>query len=276
MKRIVAVMTAALMAAVVLSGCQGMDYDKAKKLYEDGQYAEAATIFTELGDYESSEAYLKKCNWEITLQTYGDVISLLDQGTWYFNGGSDTMINSVSFSGDKATVSKAHFDGNGKQDDGHHTANFEIDDDSITVLVSEGTPLDIPYSVVGDAVSLGSGEYLTAEQIDADLQGYWCLRYTSALMGTPLEHEHNWYVNGGWLTYQDANEGLNLPSGEYYYSDPELYTYTIGFGELTTSSHDTDVMNTFFNIINGEAVLLRFDKVASRASDMPTVNGYSF
>jgi TolA-binding protein len=54
---------AALIAACV-SGCSSSDYKNAMSMYEAGQYEEAATIFTELGDYEDSSAMVLTCQYE--------------------------------------------------------------------------------------------------------------------------------------------------------------------------------------------------------------------
>ena len=41
-----------------LSACKSNDYEKAKGLYDSGNYAEALPMFEELGDYEDSEYYV--------------------------------------------------------------------------------------------------------------------------------------------------------------------------------------------------------------------------
>jgi len=49
---------------ISLCGCDMLDYGKAKKLYEKGEYKEAVMIFENLGDYKDSADYLKKARVE--------------------------------------------------------------------------------------------------------------------------------------------------------------------------------------------------------------------
>jgi tetratricopeptide (TPR) repeat protein len=56
-KRIVTALL--VLALLCLAGCKSGDYDKALALYEEGTYEEAYAAFTELGDYEDSQAYIE-------------------------------------------------------------------------------------------------------------------------------------------------------------------------------------------------------------------------
>lgn len=67
MKRILAAVLAAVFC-ISLSGCtllDGMQYMKAMELYEEGAYAEAMEIFTELTDYADSEAMAHLCRQKV-------------------------------------------------------------------------------------------------------------------------------------------------------------------------------------------------------------------
>ena len=71
--RIKAIITCALMvlcSIALLSGCQGNNYEKAKSLFENGQYVEAEPLLEELGDYEDSADMLLKCRYELAKASY--------------------------------------------------------------------------------------------------------------------------------------------------------------------------------------------------------------
>lgn len=54
----------------IASGCDGTNYKKAIKLYENGSWDEAATIFEQLGDYEDSMAMVDACNYSKANEFY--------------------------------------------------------------------------------------------------------------------------------------------------------------------------------------------------------------
>lgn len=60
MKRVLALVLA-LCLCMCLAGCDSWDYVKAAKLYEDGEYAEALSIFRELEDYADSAVMAEIC-----------------------------------------------------------------------------------------------------------------------------------------------------------------------------------------------------------------------
>ena len=63
MKKAVALLLA-LSLMLSLCGCSKKDYERAIALYNEGQFSEAQAIFSELGDYEDSLAYVEKCKVE--------------------------------------------------------------------------------------------------------------------------------------------------------------------------------------------------------------------
>lgn len=288
-------------AALSLTACDSSDYKKATSLYEDGQYAEAAeqfealgdyedsaemvltckyaeakelfeaadyeaakVLFTELADYEDSAQMIQECEKELMYQTYGDVIAALTTGTWYFNGGSDTVLNSISFTDSEAAIAQVYYDGNGKHDNGSNSYEYVIDDANISLTMADGSTMDIAYSVDGDKVSLGNGEYLSAEEVDAGLQGFWTLSYNS--FG---KKEYNIHLDNGSVTAESAAGA----AGGYYYYGPYEGTYTINFGGL-----DTEIMHGgewFWNIIDGAPTMLHYDRVCSPSDHLPGEDGYS-
>ena len=54
-----------LVMLLALCGCDKLDYNKAMKAYDNGEYAEARDLFSELGDYEDSAKMVKDCDYRI-------------------------------------------------------------------------------------------------------------------------------------------------------------------------------------------------------------------
>lgn len=52
-----------LLLVAAFTGCDATEYKKAVELYESGQYAQAQTIFEELGEYEDSKTYAQDCRY---------------------------------------------------------------------------------------------------------------------------------------------------------------------------------------------------------------------
>lgn len=50
------------------SGCSNSDYEKAKSLFNSGNYNEAIVAFQQLGDYEDSAEMVKECQYQLALQ----------------------------------------------------------------------------------------------------------------------------------------------------------------------------------------------------------------
>lgn len=337
MKRIIALL---FVLAVVfgLCGCTGSDYRKAQKLFEEGRYEEARGAFEKLGDYEESHDYFAKCCYyiaqklfeesryedaltlfeeadsfedsdamiteckrQITLTKYGKILSLLaETSPWFYNGGSNSLLNGISFSGAdisvdstsysgnggqrrndvsapgalEATIDTVFFDGNGSHHQKSDTHPFEIDDSKITVNLENDFTLTIPYSVNGGVLRLGDGEYFTVQNVDTGLQGFWSVQYSSAsIFGGSLKHEYNVQIKNGTITMEHANEGVNLPKGRYYF-DTANGTYKLGFGSIEAS--DRSIWGWYFNIIDNKPTLLHFDTVLSPSDGLPGQNGYKF
>jgi len=61
-----------------LVGCSSTKYNKALRLYDSGEYAQAAELFSELGEYENSIDMLNSCEDEIGMQEHSDYNFLSD------------------------------------------------------------------------------------------------------------------------------------------------------------------------------------------------------
>lgn len=72
MRNFAAIVAMALAAclAMAMIGCSGGDYEKAKSLYDSGQFEEAAAIFEKLGDYEDSADMYLKCEYGQAKELY--------------------------------------------------------------------------------------------------------------------------------------------------------------------------------------------------------------
>ena len=169
-RRTIILMAIAMVFATILTGCGKVEnYKEAISLYENGQYEEAKAIFKDLGDYEKSEEYLVDCEKGLMHQTYADVFSALKSDTWYYNGGSYTKLNSISFTDEEATIAQVYYDGNGKHENGSNSYSYVVGADDITITMADESELKISYVISDGAITLGSDEYYTIEEVDAAL-----------------------------------------------------------------------------------------------------------
>ena len=207
-------------------------------------------------------------------QGYEDVIDALKGMTWYYNGGSNTKLNSISFTETEAAVSQVYFDGNGRHENGTSSAPFIVDDAAIHVTDFDGKEVDIPYTLENASIKLGNGEYYTAEEVKEGLLGYWKTRRSETILGSKTSTEKNIHIEDRTLTSEKASLANGSTSGEYYYYGPYTGSYKLTFGGFDTDmSHGSE---WFFNIIKGEVTLLNYDQVCTRSNGLPGENGYSF
>ena len=202
-------------------------------------------------------------------EKYKDVFNALNSETWYFNGGTDTNLNRIRFSDAGAEIGQVYFDRNGKHEKERLNAQVSIDDTNIIVTLDAENSFNIPYSMEEDSVKLEGG-FLTAEEIDEQIQGYWKLRQES--FGT---HEYHIHFDNGNVEYETAAEALNGSDGEYYYYGPYEGEYSLNFGGFDTEmSHGN---NWFYNIVDGEAVVLYYDNICEKTDEeFPGEYGYYF
>ena len=104
------------------------DYSTASSLLEAGDYEGAIAIFESIPDFKDSQEKIRSANKELMIQKYGPVLQALNGKTWLFNGGSNTILNKISFTDEEAEIAQVSYDGNGKHDNGSNTFAFTVDD----------------------------------------------------------------------------------------------------------------------------------------------------
>lgn len=280
-------------------------YEEAKSLLDGGSYADARKIFVDLGSFEQSANYVNECDYKAALalyesgdlegalaaleavktyndaeakikeiktellhQQYGDVLDALEGGTWFFNGGEDTILNGISFAGDAATIAQVSYDGNGRHDNGGAEHPFTVDAQNIIVTMADGSELKIPYTLSGGAITLGDHDYYSYAEVDAQLQGYWSVRTSSTVLGRSIKGEKTIYIHDGTLESVYATESTD----RYSYAGPHKGAYTLIFGGF-----ETDMMHGSewgFNIIDGKVAVLHFDHVGTPTDRIPSESEY--
>ena len=76
------VLIAAAVAVVKYIVIPALDYQNAVKLMEQGEYEEAITAFTAMGDYRDSEAQIQACEIGILDREYNAAAALMEQGSY--------------------------------------------------------------------------------------------------------------------------------------------------------------------------------------------------
>lgn len=260
-------------SAVKVSAC---NYGKAVSLMEAGDYEGAIALFDALGDYEDAAAQRALANAEIQYQSYGEAIDLLCVEPFFANSGTVNSLYGFTFTKASVCVKDVFFDGNGYHTSSENTVPYLIDDTTITMTLDDGRELSIPYTINGGAIKLGSGEYFSASEVDAALQGYWhCIEYSYNPITGFTAPEYNAYIHDGTFEYEHAIEAYGYNDGSYYYYGPYEDSYTLGIGCFESDIYGGN--EWFFNIIDGEVKLMHYDHVFDKVeSGMPGEDGYSF
>ena len=197
-------------------------------------------------------------------KNYDDVKAKLSGNTWYYNGGSDTILNMISFGDESATINQISFDGNGAHEEGGNEFAYTIDDSNIVVTMADGSELAIPYTLDGDTFTLGNGGYFTLDEVDAGIQGAWTTKSTKTIAGKTITSEQDIEFKDGTVASQN---GTMAEGSDYFYNVYEPTSYSLGNGTL-----ETDMMHGsswFFNIIGDAPTILYYDNVCSRIDKMP-------
>lgn len=248
------------------------DYQQAEELLAAGNFEDALMIYEAIPDYNDSADKINAAKRELMFERYADVIQMLSEGVWFFNGGSDAAVNSIVFSQDAATIKQTVSDGNGVHTNEGSEFPYIIDEENITLTLADGSEKVIPYTVDGGKIILDDGAYLTPEQVDVDLQGYWGIRESNYIMGITTAQEFIYFFDNGKIVFEYAAKAFNA-SGYYYYG-PHEGTYTID-----KNGFRANAMNDWqfsFNVIDGKAVMERCGSVCTPVSGFKGQNGYSF
>ena len=193
-----------------------------------------------------------------------DVAQALQEGTWLFNGGDDLILNGISFSDTNATLAQVYFDGNGKHENESQALPYVINEDSITLTLVDGSTMEVPFEVKNGKLCLNNGEWVTVSDVKGGLQGNW----TDSFNEFGVSFEFHTTISGDLFTSENAN------SNGFYFG-PYEGTYELNFGGF-----DADFMHSndwFYNIIDGEVKLLRYDRVYEKTDvGLLGQGGYSF
>lgn len=280
MKKKLAFILAVLILVMSFTGCESteimsaMRYAYAEKLLDEGDFEKAVSFFELIPDYKDSAERIGEIEYEIMLKNFGDVIDSLGKDTWFFNGGADSILNVLTFNGETASVSQFYYDGNGKHESGTKTYDYVLDKSTITIAMN-GAELEIPYKLSGGKITLGNGDYYNIDEVESELQGYWKDRHADyiAAVSMSTESEYNVLIENGKITFESAAKAYKK-KGEYYYYGPDSGRYTI-----SETGFENTAPNSFqwgFNVIDGEVVLMHYDRPCVRTNGFPGKKGYSF
>lgn len=255
--------------------CKECDYRKAEDAFASGDYETAISVYELNPTYLDSEMKITAAKQKLMYEKYGDVIEKMTEGVWFYNGGSNAAVNRLTFTEKQANITQFVSDGNGVHTGDVNDFPFVVDESNIVLTLVDGSEQTIPYTLENNALILEGG-YLTPEDVEADLQGYWSLhdKDTIAVLGITTENEYIAYLNKGAFVYESAAKAYGGRNGEYYYYGPYEGTY-----QVNETGLNVEVRNNYrfaFNIIDGKAVLLSCGKPFSPASGFKGENGYHF
>lgn len=252
------------------------DYNIALELYNSGDYEGAIEIFETISDYSDSADKIESANNELNRQKYSNVYDALEDNTWYFNGGSDTTLNSVTFDEDTATIAQVEMvmvnletSTYERVDNGSNSYSYTVNGDSISIVMDNGSDLVINYSMSNNDIELGGNDYYTIEEVDAAIQGYWkcCVQQSS------FYREVNFYINGNHITEAQAFEDDQLPY-DYVVSSQEC-TYTLFFGGFEANLKWGFGDKLFWNIIDETPTVFWGTNIGIRSNNcLPGEAGY--
>ena len=158
-----------------------------------------------------------------------------------------------------------------------------MDDNYIYVVLPVGGELKIAYTYEENIFDLTEEGFLTLEEIEADLQGYWI--HTSTLdLGRNYSSEEIFYFKDGEVKHEKASEALFGGYGDYYYYGPYKGTYTLDENGLTIMSDGGNeirngikyVMSANFGIIDGKAVYMELNDVYTPTDSFKGRKGFVF
>ena len=201
-----------------------------------------------------------------------EVKAKLSGNTWYYNGGSDTVLNVVTFTEENATISQVTFDGNGAHEESAGDFEYSVDGSNVVITMADGSETSIPYTLEGEDFKLGGGDYYTLEEVDAGIQGIWSTgKYTSTVVGRSMASLQEIQFNDGKVSAQNATVAEGNPA---YYNVYDPTSYTLGNGTLQTEMMHGS--SWYFNIIGGSPTILYYDRVCQPADAFSDVTKFSY
>ncbi|MCI6239516.1 MAG: peptidoglycan-binding protein [Lachnospiraceae bacterium] len=193
-----------------------------------------------------------------------DVAEALQNRTWLFNGGDDLILNGISFDNGVATIAQVYFDGNGKHENDSNALSYVLNDSSITLTMLDGSEMEVPFEVKNGRLILNNGEWKSIEEVNAGLQGNWLDHFDA--YGTIQEYHVS--IQGDKFSYEEV-----ISNGSYWLQDGN---YQLNFGGIEGKTERIwNEDDFFYNIIDGEVKLIRFDHVCER-TDKGLLGEYGF
>ena len=253
--------------------CKEFDHQKAEEALASGDYETVISLHEAVSGHLESERKIPVAKKTLTDESYSDVINLMTTGVWFYNGGSDSVVNRLTFSDATARIVQIAFDGNIVAVTGDNELPYLVDESNITLTLVDGSEQVIPYTLEDDTLVLDDG-YLTPADIDADLQGYWGVHTRNVVLGIATEKECIFHFDNGKVVYEYAVKAYGGRNGEYYYYGPYEGTYTVDERGLKTDAKNS--WQFAFNVIDGKAVFTPCGDVCSPVSGFKGENGYRF
>ena len=193
-----------------------------------------------------------------------DVAEALQNRTWLFNGGDDLILNGISFDNGVATIAQVYFDENGKHENDSNALSYVLNDSSITLTMLDGSEMEVPFEVKNGRLILNNGEWKSVEEVNAGLQGNWLDHFDA--YGTIQEYHVS--LQGDKFSYEEV-----ISNGSYWLHDGN---YQLNFGGIEGKTERIwNEDDFFYNIIDGEVKLIRFDHVCER-TDKGLLGEYGF
>lgn len=244
----------------------------AEALFQEGNYTDAIAAYEEVSGYKDANAKIEEAEQQMMYALYAPVFAALDGQTWFYASTSVNEVKSLTFTQDKVTQAYIFYDGNGPHSGMDGEFSYAVNDAAIVVSTMNGE-MEIPYTMDGDQIVLGAGDYFTPQQVEEALQGYWGLADVTYNMFTGfVSSEYVYYFENGNVTFESATAAYG--GGGYYYYGPYEGTYTVDANGLTVDAKNNWQFG--FLISEGEVVMTRCGNLCSPASGFKGEDGYSF
>ena len=206
MKKILALLIVLCLLGSCLVACNSAKYDDALKLIDEGNYTEAYTLLSELGDYKDAKALLASFYYVPVSGT--------------FTEGDETLTVEFLYTEDNLPLRTVERLG----DEVMYTADYTYNDnlDLVKIVYGGGEPGEFVYTydderrLIKEEHSYGDGDAYSYE-------------YTYDEDGNCIRSVF-WYSDGGCTTDYTYEDGILLRTVETY-EDGEVYTSDLFYDE---------------------------------------------